>query len=276
MEPYGGIDKKARGQLVEIVRRSKSTITVEEAAGIINLPRRQTAKLMARWASQGWLVRLRRGLYAPVPLGARTADSVVEDPWVIAERLFAPCYVSGFSAAEHWGLTEQIFRTVIVLTIRTVANRKPKIQSTEFWVKRIAKSRFFGTEAVWRERVKIQVADQPKTIVDMLDEPLIGGGARMVENILRAYLASPEKNVDRLLNYAKRMKNGAILKRLGFLLERSGISDRDLLSKISEGLTTGNAKLDPTLPAERLVTRWRLWVPSNWKDTERDRPARAA
>jgi len=179
-------------------------------------------------------------------------------------------YISGFSAAEHWGLTEQIFRTVIVLTTQAVANRKPKIQSTEFWIKKVAKSRFFGTQAVWRERVKIQVADQLKTIVDMLDEPAIGGGARMVENILRAYLASPEKDLERLLNYAKRMKNGAILKRLGYLLERSDFPDEHLLSKMSDGLTTGNAKLDPSIPSKRLVTRWRLWVPANWRETDCD------
>ena len=36
-------------------------------------------------------------------------SSSLEDPLVIAEKLFSPCYVGGWSAAEYWGITEQIF-----------------------------------------------------------------------------------------------------------------------------------------------------------------------
>jgi len=41
-----------------------------------------------------------------VPLESRTADVPLEDPWLIAERLFAPCYIGGWSAAEYLDLTE--------------------------------------------------------------------------------------------------------------------------------------------------------------------------
>ena len=92
----------------------------------------------------------------------------------------------------------------------------------------------------------------------------------MVDNIFRAYLASSDKDIERLLDYADRMKNGAIFKRLGYLLERSGVDDPSALSAIRESMTRGNAELDPTLPSERLVTRWLLWVPGNWMVNKRD------
>ena len=41
--------------------------------------------------------RVRRGLYVSVPLESRTADVPLEDPWLIAERLFAPCYIGGWA-----------------------------------------------------------------------------------------------------------------------------------------------------------------------------------
>lgn len=198
------------------------------------------------------------------PAGARTAETAIEDPWVIAARVFEPCYVGGWSAAEYWGLTEQIFRTVVIITTRKVSGRRPKIQATEFWIKKVAKSRFFGTKTVWRGRVPVQVSDTTKTVVDLLDDPGTGGGIRTVENILRAYLASSEKDLNRLLEYSRRMKNGAIIKRLGYLLDRSGFSDSSILSSLRNSLTLGHSKLDPTLPCDKLVTRWRLWVPTNW------------
>jgi hypothetical protein len=31
-----------------------------------------------------------------------------------------------------------------------------------------------------------------------------------------------------------------------------------------DGVTTGYAKLDPTLPKDRLVTGWRMLIPASW------------
>jgi len=269
MESFGGIEKKTRELLAKIVRQSKSTVTVAEAAGVLKLPRLQVAKLMARWAQQGWLFRIRRGLYAPVPLEAKTAEAVVEDPWIIANRIFQPCYIGGWSAVEHWGLTEQIFKTIIVLTTRAISQRKLKLQANEFWMKKIPPSRFFGMKVVWRERVQIQISDPTKTMIDLLDDPAIGGGARMAGEIFNNYLASSNKNLEQLLDYASRMKNGAIYKRLGYFLERAAVADTAILSKIRDRLTTGNAKLDPSMQCNKLVTNWRLWIPESWKEKKK-------
>jgi len=258
-----GIEKKGRERLIGLLRKAGPTISVREASAILGLPLVQTAKFMARWANQGWLVRVRRGLYAPVPLQARRPEDVVADPWIVAARVFAPGYIGGWSAAENWGLTEQIFRTVVVMTTQPWGPRKQKIQDTEFWLRKIPEQQLFGTRAVWREGVQIHLSDPTKTVIDMLDDPAVGGGARTVEDILKAYLSSQEKDFDRLLDYASRMKNGAVDKRLGYLLERSGIVEEKILSKVRARLTQGNAKLDPALPASRLVTRWRLWVPED-------------
>ena len=148
----------------------------------------------------------------------------------------------------------------MVMTTQPWRPRKQRIQDTEFWLRKIPERQLFGTRAVWREGVQIHLSDPTKTVIDMLDDPAVGGGARTVEDILKTHLGSQEKDLDRLLDYANRMKNGAVDKRLGYLLERSGIVEGKILSKVRARLTQGNAKLDPALPAARLVTRWRLWV----------------
>ena len=40
------------------------------------------------------------------------------------------------------------------------------------------------------------------------------------------------------------------------------------IEKCYRRLTAGNAKLDPKLNNTKLITRWRLWVPKNWKRME--------
>ena len=79
------------------------------------------------------------------------------------------------------------------------------------------------------------------------------------------YLRSENKNTKLLAEYAGRLGNGAVFKRLGFLLERLAPSEQEAITACSSNLTKGNAKLDPRLGADKLVTRWRRWTPANWK-----------
>jgi predicted transcriptional regulator of viral defense system len=98
----------------------------------------------------------------------------------------------------------------------------------------------------------------------MLSDPQLGGGIRSTVDMFNAYLKSENKNMDLLIDYAKRFENGAVYKRLGFLLERVAPEEQSALKACTASLTTGTAKLDPKLPADKLVTRWRLWIPQSW------------
>jgi predicted transcriptional regulator of viral defense system len=108
------------------------------------------------------------------------------------------------------------------------------------------------------------VSDPTRTIIDMLDDPAVGGGISHVDECLRRYLASPDAQTKKLIEYADHLGNGAVFKRLGFLVSK-GTGFEALAEACHARLTAGNAKLDPALPAQRLVKKWRLWVPSRWK-----------
>jgi predicted transcriptional regulator of viral defense system len=78
------------------------------------------------------------------------------------------------------------------------------------------------------------------------------------------YMRSNKKDLPLLVDYADRLGNGAVFKRLGFLLEQSSPEERTIISECRKRLTAGNAKLDPQLPSKKLIGRWRLWVPDRW------------
>src|SRR5712692_4407532 len=127
MNTVAGLGRKSRTKLANLLREAKGTISVDQAAKSFNQSPKDAAKTLAAWAKQGWLSRVRRGLYVPVPLEARTGDVALEDPLIIADRLFEPCYIGGWSAAEYLDLTEQIFRSVLVMTTKKPRDRKPTI-----------------------------------------------------------------------------------------------------------------------------------------------------
>jgi len=270
MQKFAGIERNTRTRLVEVLRGTGPVFAVDEAAKLLGMPASAVAKMMARWVEQGWLIRVRRGSYMAVPPEARSPDDVSEDPLIVASRLFDPCYLGGWTAAEQWGLTEQIFRTIMVITTRNVTVRRIKIRFSEYLVKTVALSRFFGTKNVWRDNSKISFSDPTKTVVDMLNDPAIAGGSRMLSQILDSYVSSKEYDSRLLLDYSAKMNNGAIYKRLGYLLERSKSTDEAFLSELGEKLTSGNAKLDPSLSCETLVTRWRLFIPRKWSERTHD------
>ncbi|MGH8610972.1 MAG: type IV toxin-antitoxin system AbiEi family antitoxin domain-containing protein, partial [Gammaproteobacteria bacterium] len=77
-----GLSGQSRAQLGELLRRTMGTVSPEQAARVLKLQPDKAAKLLSRWASQGWLARVRRGLYVPVPLESQTADVALEDSWL--------------------------------------------------------------------------------------------------------------------------------------------------------------------------------------------------
>jgi len=262
-----GSDQRAR--LSAVLRRAGEMVTIDSTVAALGLERPDAAKVLARWARQGWLRRLRRGLYAPVPLAAEPSDQVVEDPWRLVPQLFSPAYVGGVTAAQHWDLTEQLFRSVFVFTGAPVRRKNATIEGIPFVLRHLPADKIFGTQRIWRGAAKVDVSDPHRTMVDMLDDPSCGGGIRHVFDCLRAYLDREDASPEAMAEYAKRLGNGAVFKRLGFLTERAGRGG-PLVDACLTGLTKGNVKLDPALPSPRLVRRWRLWVPDGWKVDDRD------
>ena len=265
MMPQGGLGSRSREKLAAVLRDTQGTISPSQAARALKLSKPRAAQLLAFWASRGWLSRVQRGLYVPIRLESKTSEGPLEDPWVVATALFSPCYIGGWSAAEHWGLTEQIFRSVLVITTKKPRCRKRVLKGTSFILRSVGSKALFGLKPIWRGGARVQVSDPARTVIDMLSDPSLAGGIRPAADMLTILLKEHPKDADRLIEYAKRLRNGAAFKRLGFLLETLRLDQPALVAACRKQLTSGYVKLDPALPSQHLITAWRLWVPKAWK-----------
>jgi|GEM_PF-192546 len=230
-----GIGKSDRQRLGQVVRDAKGSISVSDAAKILNVSSTDAAKLLSR---------VYRGVYVTVPLESRVADMPLENAWGIADKLFSPCYIGGWSAAENWGLTEQIFRKVMVMTTQKPRRSLCVVKGTEFLLRQVSEKAMFGLKPVWQGQVKVSVSDPSRTVVDMFGDPTLGGGIRSVSDRFRNYLKSENRNIELLLKYAKQLGNGAVFKRLGFMLERFAPQESDAIGKCLAELTKGNTTQD--------------------------------
>lgn len=261
MNNLSGISETNRRYLTHLHRHAKGLVDVEEAATLLGIDRLQAAKLLANLASHGWTRRLRRGLYLLLPLEATSPEDWSEDAWIVAERVFRPAYIAGWSACEHWGFTEQIFRDVAVFTTAPIRERRLTIDRTTFVLRKIPERLLFGTRNVWRKDTRVMVSDPSRTLADILDDPKWGGGIRHVAQVVDAYLSSEHRDEILLLDYLKRVENSAAAKRLGYLLDARLARTSSLVDGLRPLITSGFALLDPSIPPRgSFVSKWMIRV----------------
>lgn len=253
-------------RLATVLRHTSGTIRVSDAMEALNLDSSHAAKLLAGWHNQGVLRRVARGLYVPVQPTALGKTQVLEDPWILVPELYSPGYVGGWSALEHWELTEQLFRSVCVLTSKRTNYGNTEHQGVSFFVKHVPENLILGTKTIWRDQIKISVSDPYKTILDIIDDPYLGAGLQHTVDCLKEFkqLYGKQSNLDKLLTYAKQIGNGALFKKLGFLAETLNF-DQSFVDECAKNLTTGYAQLDKNAKNKNLVTKWRLWIPKEYK-----------
>ena len=242
-----GISAAGRGELTAVMGRGRRFVGVDEAAAALNVDPKTSAKKLARWAEEGWLRRVRRGLYIAVPVDAEDPKAWSEDALVIATAVWSPCYFTGWTAANHWGLTEQVFRTTVLKTTGRVRTSTVWLLDHEYMVSHVAEPFMeWGLESFWHDERRLRIADPARTVVDILDAPRLGGGIRHAGEILAAYLN--EHDPDRLVAYGDRLGNRTVFKRLGYLLEAMGRGELGLLDACRKRLPSGVSLLDPDGP----------------------------
>ena len=256
----------SRARLGAVLRAAKEVVSVDVTSRTLGIDRRAAAKLLSRWREQGWLRRIGHGLYVSVPLDLAGSEQVIADPWVLVPTLFGQCYIGGWTAAHHWELTEQLFNEIVVFTTRRVIEKCVTAQGATFLVHNIKPKRLFGLKTLWRGSTKVAISDPARTLIDMIAAPEVGGGIDHVADCLSTYLDGKTADRDLLIRYAGQFHNGVIFKRLGYLAE-TRLHDDKLAAECRSRLTQGYARLDPALPPKKLVTAWRLWLPSARKHT---------
>ena len=260
-----GISERNRRLLTLLHQETTGPFSAEEAARALSLTIPRAQRFLAYLAERGWLVRIHRGLYAPVPLDASKPHEWRTDPWIAAAKLFGPAYyIDGWSACEHWNLTEQIFRATVVVTTRRVRHSRQEIQGFPFRIKRAGEGRMFGLKRVWRDQIAVNLSDPARTLVDILDDPTLGGGLRQIGDILGVYFDSEHRDDALVATYAQQLGNGAVYKRLGYLLEAMDISAPALIEACTLGISAGDSLLDPSLPRQgKIARRWNLRINGN-------------
>lgn len=248
--------------LTTLAASGKEIVTIRDAYGVAG-ETRATRDTLERLVGKGWLERIEKGKYLIVPLEAGPERTWTHDAFVIAGHLVRPSMVAYWSALSYWNLTEQVPRITYVQTTARKENRAPEVLGMRFRVVRVKAHKFFGEHLDHVREEPIRVTDREKTIVDSLDRPDLSGGLPEVAKALVE--GDGEFHWGRLTGYLGRFGSGAVVKRLGFLVETMDLRqppDEEVLESWQRLLTAGISRLDPSCSREthRIATRWRMAV----------------
>jgi predicted transcriptional regulator of viral defense system len=175
---------------------------------------------------------------------------------VVAEAVWGPCYFTGWTAANHWGLTEQVFRTTVLKSTRRVRESEVRLLDSDYLVAHIGEDAMnWGLSSVLHEEIRLRLADQARTVIDILDRPSIGGGIRHAAEILGAYL--DDNDPQKLVTYGDLVGNRAVFKRLGYLIEALKLDAPEIVAECRVRVSARVSLLDPDGPSDGArVSQW--------------------
>ena len=121
------------------------------------------------------------------------------------------------------------------------------VAETRYQVVSIVEGRFFGGTDVWMdERSRVPVFGRERALLDAFQHFRVFGSLSVGLGILDDHLE--DLDLDRLVHHAIRLDVGAVVKRLGWALERLEVPQRTLEPLLTYPVK-GDAPLDPRKPS---------------------------
>lgn len=245
--------------LVTALHESGHTIfTLADTEAITGLKATSARTLVHKLVGRGVATRLRPGVFQLVPPELGRESVYLGNPYVVARELMGgkPYYLSHASAMDIHGMVTQPQLVVCVTSPRPMRGRS--VLGTEFRFIRCKPDHFFGTTDHWvSKQEKVTVSDPERTVLDGLRQPEYCGGVTEVAKGL--WIRRTDMKIGRLVEYAVRLGVGAVMHRLGFLLEVYDLGTTAVRDRLRESASGTYALLDPVLPPQgKHTARWHL------------------
>jgi len=246
-------------QLVtELNERRQTTFTLADVRAITGLRPASARSLLSKAQARGLVTRLKPGLFNLVPFELGRATEHVANPYLVGRDLVAgaPYFISHGSAFELHRMVTQPQLTITVSSARRILPRVVRGYSFRFIL--VPPERFFGVTQIWiTKEQSVSVSDPERSIIDGLRHPRHVGGVTEVAKAL--WMCREKIDTTRLVDYALRFDVGAVMRRLGFLLDFYRLADDETLAPLLVRISTEYQLLEPLLPATGpMQRRWRL------------------
>jgi len=244
--------------VITLYEQNKPIFRLKEVQKILRLGEVSSSNFVRKLVNRGVVTRLKPGLFILVPFELGKEAEYIGNPFVVAREIMdgKDYFLSHATAMEIHGGVTQPQLVVYVTTLKP--RRSITALGIEFRFIHSQKKYFFGISDYWvTKQEKVKVSDLERTIIDGLKQPEYCGGLTEVAKGL--WMRHQDVNINRLISYAIKIGVGAVIRRLGFLLELYKIGTSEDWEILSSHLTETYVRLDPLLTSEgKYLRKWRL------------------
>ncbi len=244
--------------VMTLYEQNSPIFRLKEVRKILHLDDASSRNFVRKLVNRGVATRLKPGLFILVPFKLGKEFEYIGNPFLVAREIMSEkdYYLSYATAMEIHGMLTQPQLVVYITTLKP--RRSVNILGVEFRFIHTQKRFFFGLSDYWvTKQEKVRVSDLERTIINGLKQPEYCGGLTEVAKGL--WIRHQDINMRRLIKYAVKISIGAVIRRLGFLLELYKIGTPEDWELLRSYLTETYVRLDPFLPSEgKFLRKWRL------------------
>lgn len=184
-----------------------------------------TKNVVTRLTRNGWLIRVKRGLYAISDLSNRGFLTLSLS--LVANLLVRDSYVSFESALAYHSMFDQL--TDKTISISRVQYKSVRLQSVEYSFVKVMDKWFFGWQEVNIDNKTVRMATAEKALIDMIQFHKSKYTVDLVMEKLSLYKGSLD--LQKMTEYLGKMSLTTI-KTFGFMFDLLGIDSSDLYIQV--------------------------------------------
>jgi len=228
-------------------------LSLEDAAAALHVSRQEATVRMRTLIRLGAARRISKGLFFLVSIKSTDPGSEYpRDAGALASKLFAPCYIGGWSAANACRLYSSFRPETFVVTSSRVRSSRVRVGNVRFRLAHVPERLITGPGFVSRH-------DPPesgpeRTIVDALRSPAWLGGIRPLAYALRKHRWSDGWDPDRFIEIMEHAGTGPAVKRLAALDTLLSLHIADVVQAVADKRTGGIVALEPGRLGGRIDT----------------------
>jgi len=224
-------------------------------------------EILAYHLKKQHIIRVRRGLFASIPLSFQGNESYSVDPYLIAGRISSDSVLAYHTAFDFHGISYSLYHQLTFMSQQKI--RPFTFQQTKFiclpFPKALIENKKNNMEiiSVNRQGLNIKVTSLERTLVDALDRPEYSGGW---EEIWQTAKHISILNFDKIIEYALSLDNATTIAKLGFFLEQHKAQlnvDEKTLARLQEKKPNSIHYIERSKRASgKLIQQWNLVVPN--------------
>jgi len=240
--------------LERLITQHGQVVTSQDIFNLVenSYSHQQAKNLITKLVKNGWLVRIKKGLYAISDLSTRGFLSL--SFYTVAGLLVKDSYVSFDAALQYYGMFDQLTNKITSVSLKGF--KTFSLNNIEYRFIKAKKKLFFGQKEIIVDNKKVYIATAEKALIDMINFRKSKYAVDLVIEKLKEHKDSLD--FEQLVKYLKEFSI-ATVKTFGFIFDLLQIDSTGIYRIAENSIKVTNSTHRMLALDKKFNAKWRLY-----------------